>query len=224
MSARVGKFSFIVFAMLFGTLLCNMFLMQPSDGRHRALSVEPGMSLALSAHKQARNGKAAASTDAGPDLVILNANDKVETTRAIQRELATLGYVPGPDDGTPGLMTRAAIMAFEFDNGLSLNAHADPDLLKVLLLGLPPQLASRDKKAGMVAGSEARRVVATVQQTLQKLGYHVGKSDGEFGIETERAIRDFESDQDMRETGRVSGRLVARLVQLADGGRLAMSN
>ena len=44
-----------------------------------------------------------------------------ETIRAIQRELQARGYEAGAADGVPRLVTRAAIMAYEHDNGLPLS-------------------------------------------------------------------------------------------------------
>jgi len=223
MSVRVGKVSFVLFAMLCFAMVCNMLLLQSISRGNFELSVGTGASLANSFTDEKKGGVQDGKNNSGGNIVILNADDKVETTRAIQRELSSLGYKPGPADGTAGLMTQAAIMAFQFDNGLSLSGRADPDLLKILLFGIPEERAVGIKNAKKSVGPDARRVVATVQQTLRQLGYNVGKIDGELGMGTARAIRDFESDQGLRETGRVSGRLVARMVRLADNGRLALS-
>ncbi len=48
--------------------------------------------------------------------------------RAIQEDLATLGYDPGPADGIPGPRTRAAIRAFQRDQGLAVTGEASADL------------------------------------------------------------------------------------------------
>jgi len=76
---------------------------------------------------------------------------------------------------------------------------------------------------GQSTGAQAEQVIRTVQQTLAKAGYAVGKVDCRMGEETVRAIREFETDQHLPETGRVSGQLVARLGTLAGQGRLATS-
>ena len=222
MSMRTRKFGAILFASLCCAMMGNMLLLQPNGGGRPSLSVAPGTSLTL-AQARGDGGAISGGVQGSGKVVVLNSYDKQETVRSIQRELTSQGYFPGTVDGMPGLMTRAAIMAFEFDNGLSLKGQADPELLKLLLLGLPQDLPAGDARAGEVVGTEARQVVATIQQTLQQLGYRVGNKSGDFGIETERAIRDFEADQDLRETGRISGRLVSRFVGLADSGRLAMS-
>src|SRR4051812_12826884 len=42
--------------------------------------------------------------------------DAVAVTRAVQRELQARGYDTGTTDGVMGVMTRAAIVGFEFDH------------------------------------------------------------------------------------------------------------
>ncbi len=223
MSPRLKKFGFVVFSVLSGAMMVNLLWMQHGVERRGELSAKLGTSLRSAGLP---GGRAGAGADPGDDksrkLVILNSHDKLETARAIQRELTAHGYHPGPADGAPGLMTRAAIMAYEFDNGLRLTAKPEPDLLKMLLFGIPADRAGGDRDAGVVVEREARQVVATVQETLSNLGYRVGQIDGKVGTESERAIRDFEADQALRETGRISGRLIARLARLADGGQLAL--
>jgi len=54
-----------------------------------------------------------------------------------------------------------------------------------------------------------------------KLGYRPGRIDGQLTPETARAIREFEVDQTLTESGRVSGPLVVRLARLASEGRVA---
>jgi membrane-bound lytic murein transglycosylase B len=49
--------------------------------------------------------------------------------RAIQTELAAIGFDAGPADGVPGSATRAASRAFQASNGLVADGFADPELL-----------------------------------------------------------------------------------------------
>ena len=48
------------------------------------------------------------------------------TTLDIQRRLAALGFNPGPIDGIPGPMTRAAVMAFQKAGGLTVDGIVGP--------------------------------------------------------------------------------------------------
>jgi peptidoglycan hydrolase-like protein with peptidoglycan-binding domain len=57
------------------------------------------------------------------------------TVQAIQIRLSELGYDVGTADGLPGGKTRAAILAFQRDNGISADGNASQALLKKMLVG-----------------------------------------------------------------------------------------
>jgi peptidoglycan hydrolase-like protein with peptidoglycan-binding domain len=132
-----------------------------------------------------------------------------ETVRAIQLELAAQGFGPLPSDGSVGLATRAAIIAYEHDRGLALTATPSEQLLKRLLLGGGD--AGPAHPAAEVASSEAKQVIAEVQRALADLGYLPGVADGRLTAETERAIREFELDKGLIPKGRISAELVRQL-------------
>jgi peptidoglycan hydrolase-like protein with peptidoglycan-binding domain len=139
-----------------------------------------------------------------------------ETIRAIQRELKLRGYGPIAGDGTMGLSTRAAIMAFEHDQGLALSGEASEPLLRRILLGAAePSVAggsgASGTGAGKVGSAQAEQVIRSVQQSLAALGYQPGRADGRLGEDTVKAIRDFEMDRGLVPRGRVSAELVTRL-------------
>ncbi len=135
-----------------------------------------------------------------------------ETIRAVQRELSAQGYGPLNSDGVPGLVTRAAIMAFEYDSRAPLTGEATEKVLSRLLLGTSGASAEADAAAaGRVRSAHAEIVMRTVQQSLAALGYKVGKIDGRAGDDTERAIREFESDEGLDQRGRVSAEVFSRL-------------
>jgi peptidoglycan hydrolase-like protein with peptidoglycan-binding domain len=58
-----------------------------------------------------------------------------------------------------------------------------------------------------------------VQSSLSALGYNAGKASGRVNDDTTRSIREFEVDQNMVQSGRISGPLVARLTRLSGMGR-----
>lgn len=221
MRARIYKFGFIGFCLCWGLLAANMLVMQPGGGARGGLAVEPGRSLTLAKKNGTRQRDAARASQG--DLVIINSYNREETVRAIQRELTALGYAPGTADGVPGLMTRAAVMAFEFDSGLEISGRANPDLLKAILLGVPKR-GSGKPPVLTSSGDDVviKDVVGRIEHILVQLGYLRGPADGIFDNATSKAILLFESDQGLAKTGRVSGRLVARLLGVAESGRLAM--
>jgi peptidoglycan hydrolase-like protein with peptidoglycan-binding domain len=144
--------------------------------------------------------------------------DAADVTRAIQRELNARGYETGAADGIAGALTRAAIMGFEFDHGMVLTGRPSQDLLKRILLSANTRSTPIGSKG---QSAEARDVILSVQTSLAKLGYRPGHLDGQLTSETMHAIREFEVDQSLPESGRVSGPLVARLARLDSEGRIA---
>lgn len=146
-----------------------------------------------------------------------------ETIRAVQRELQLLGYGPLQVDGVPGLLTRAAIMAFEHDNRMALTGEATETLLKRLLLGQSAEKVNASD-TGKVRSEQAEIVLRTVQQSLAALGYQPGKVDGRVGEETGRAIREFEMDHGLDPTGRVSAELFSRLAKAVSNTKLGAAS
>lgn len=151
-----------------------------------------------------------AETRSDGSLVILNSADAHETALTVQRELAAQGYQPGPETTSPSLMLRAAIMAYEYDNGLPLRAVANLELLE-RLRGQRAPVATTEKNSGQPVSPEAKQAMLEIQQLLKQLKYEPGPVDGVYGAATKRAISDFEFDKSLPETGRVSGHLVAAL-------------
>lgn len=137
------------------------------------------------------------------------------TAKAVQGELGRRGYEPGPADGTPGLVTRAAVMAYEHDQGLPLTADASPEVLAHLRHGTsaPGAAIGLDVREPHARG-HAEQVIRAVQSHLGQLGYFASPPDGTQSDETVRAIREFEMDQGLVPSGRISGQLVARLIKL----------
>ena len=159
---------------------------------------------------------AAADVAAPPAAAKPQAN--VDTLRAVERELRRRGYGSVASDGAMRPMTRAAIMAYEFDHGLPLTGEASDQLLSALLFGGAPGADPRAVRK--VATAEAQELVRSVQQSLSALGYHPGPVDGQLEDDTQRAIREFEMDKGLVPKGRVSAEVLARLRQ-PTAGKLA---
>lgn len=144
---------------------------------------------------------AASRPQADPDVV-----------RAVQRELTQRGYDAGPADGLVHSVTRAAVMAYEHDHGLRLTGEPSEELLKAFLFGLPAGSGSHPPGDPLPA---AVAVIRSVQQSLAALGYPVSRFDGRLGEETVGAIRRFESQHRMPQSGRISGTLLLKLTEAA---------
>jgi peptidoglycan hydrolase-like protein with peptidoglycan-binding domain len=132
-----------------------------------------------------------------------------DTIRGIQRELGQRGFGPLTADGIMRPVTRAAIMAYEHDQGLPLTGQATEALMRRILFGAPPEEVSR---AGEIRSALAEDIVKQVQRLLAARGYRPGPIDGRMSAETAAAIRSFEESQGLHPAkGRVSAEVYLRL-------------
>ena len=237
--ARLGMFSFL--ALCFGVITNMLFLQSPAPdawsqrtagrpgpsvwtppkeqegawktrvrtkGRQQGRAANPGTPSQGAALQQRPSRKVQVSKTPTGALAPAQSG----TVRAIQRELSSRGYLAGQIDGVAGLMTRAAIMAFEYDQGLELTATPTQSLLHHILLGQRASGPVRRNPASRYHPN-VKRVVVAVQGRLAALGYLRGGTHGTLSETTARAIREFELDHGLIATGRVSGQLVAALAR-----------
>ena len=136
-----------------------------------------------------------------------------DTIAAVQRELELRGYYAGPVDGVTTPATRAAIFAFEYDQGLPLSAAPSDTLLRSIILGA--DAAGPAGAGNRRPGPDAAQLVKTIQRHLNALGYGPVDAAGTYDEATARAISRFEHDQKLAGTGKISATVVARLNGLA---------
>jgi peptidoglycan hydrolase-like protein with peptidoglycan-binding domain len=136
-----------------------------------------------------------------------------ELTRGIQRELDARGYDAGAPDGVAGLITRAAIFAYEYDNGLVLTGKPSEPLLGQIVLG-SSSLEQNSARPGKTISPDGEALVRDVKQKLNALGYQTGAEGGALTPELARAIREFEAEQKLKPSGRISGPVMSRLIRL----------
>jgi peptidoglycan hydrolase-like protein with peptidoglycan-binding domain len=181
-------------------LLARSHRLGEAQSRPSMAGVRPEAEHRAGAGSAARPGPASLSdAEHDPDVV-----------RAVQRELAQRGYAPGLADGLAHPVTRAAVMAYEHDHGMPLTGEPSDALLKAILFGLAPGPGT---SAAVRPSTQAEEIIRTVQQSLAALGYGVGAVDGRMGEETIRAIRKFETQQGLPQSGRISGTLLVRLTE-----------
>lgn len=234
MTPRQARFALCGFLLVAGGVAVNaLFLQQRStangfqkqsaeraqarrDGDRARKIPDPKLSAKPAARSPSTTAEERRTARFNPDSAKLDALPEApdsdaapETVRAIQRELAQRGYGPLQTDGFPGLATRAAIMAYEFDKGLALTGEASEALLTRVLLGAPGHTEAG--RAGMVQSNAARLVIRSVQQALATQGFKPGRSDGRLSEDTIRAIREFEVEQGLFPRGRISAEVVTRL-------------
>ncbi len=164
---------------------------------------------ALYSDSAARVSSPAAST--GETLEKGSEGDEV---RALQRRLKELGYLTGAVDGSYGIATEAAVIAFQQRNGLTADGKAGTATLNRLYGddavkngGSPVDTSARIQSTastgvntsdisstGYVTLEEGTRgeTVRRLQERLKKLGYYNGAVDGSFGEGTAAAVMAFQ--------------------------------
>jgi peptidoglycan hydrolase-like protein with peptidoglycan-binding domain len=242
MSARISRLATALFAVLSAAMAINLTVMQPGARVERvadrsgmwgavretaALAVpeldqrneRPELPVGAPAGAASRVG-GPVPTSSGPltpgiaQRVLVSppgTADPTQTTRAVQMALAAKGYETGGTDGIAGPVTQAAILAYEVDNGLPLTAEPSD----VLLAKIKDGRRGTATAASLAPGPKADALIRSVQVSLGKLGYKVGRADGRLGETTIAAIRAFEKQQAMPDTGRISGDLLTRLTRLS---------
>ncbi len=129
--------------------------------------------------------------------------------KAIQRELSDRGYAAGDESGVPNLQSRAAIVAYEFDEHMPLTGEPSAPVLKSLIFG---RAAGKGGPGPADRFERKQRLVAQVQQALAAMRYRSGPADGRLDAETRAAIRKFESDHQLKAAGRLTERVILELV------------
>jgi hypothetical protein len=189
---------FVLFAALSGAATANVFNQAlPPSGASRS---EPAQAVV-----QAMTvGERAAAVDPA-------------TARGVRRELELRGYLPRTATDISPIVLQAAILAFEYDQGLPLRAEPSDGLLQALILG-DGGTSARDHVPQTRA---AREVVDKALSSLGALGY-VRAAGQATPADLAAAIRGFERAERMVETGRVSAPLMIALSRsLSRKGRVA---
>ena len=204
---RVGLAVFVVLA---AAATANVMALQPSGRRAHAPAPQTN---AVEAARAALNASGEAAK-APVKPAVLNAELEPDLEGAVRRELQIRGYQPGEGEFT-GYEARAAILAFESDTGLPLTGTVRSELLQHLLFGVARADVQPDAPtASAEVSASAREVIAAAQRALRAHGYQLD-ANGLPSLATQRAIREFEAQNGLPETGRVSAPLIAKL--LGDG-------
>ncbi len=128
----------------------------------------------------------------------------------VARELAALGVYREPPGGQPGAGLRDAIEAYQRDHNLEVTGEPDADLLDHVRF---------IRKVGQAAAAGSVSVdVGAVQEGLARLGYSPGPADGLLGDRTRDAIRQFEKDRNLPQTGAITDELAREVRRVLAGG------
>ena len=124
-----------------------------------------------------------------------------DAVRKLQRRLEALGYKPGYTDGKFGATTEAAVMAFQANNGLTVDGKAGPATQRALY-GTSPKSSVTYSTLRPGDNGEA---VRNMQYTLYELGYYDGAIDGIYGATTSDAVRAFQIENKLQPVDGIAG-------------------
>ena len=129
--------------------------------------------------------------------------------RKCQEKLIGMGYLKDKADGILGFNTAAALREYQRDQGLPETGILDEETQESL---------NREEREEYKRGDRGDGV-KRYQRRLSKAGYLTEDADGVFGEATEKAVKDFQKDNDITVTGRIDAKTQKSLnaVSLGNG-------
>jgi peptidoglycan hydrolase-like protein with peptidoglycan-binding domain len=144
----------------------------------------------------------------------------LEIIKGVQRELARRGYRVGSEDGRIRIITREAIIAYEFDRGLALTGEPSETLLKDMIFAPVPAKAERTRSEQRFEADA--RLVRRVQQLLADLGFGSPAASGAMDDATRAALRQFQTNRKLAVDGALNERVLLELY-VVTGKPIALS-
>jgi peptidoglycan hydrolase-like protein with peptidoglycan-binding domain len=138
--------------------------------------------------------------------------------RDIQRQLKAQGFYPGAIDGNLGPQTATALRAYQRSYRLPETGRLDEATLQSLLperseVSRAPGVSRTPETSRAPVDLSNREVRRDAQRQLKALGFDPGATDGTFGPQTEAALRAYQHEYRLPETGKldeVTGRSLLR--------------
>ncbi len=169
--------------------------------------------------------QAAQNLVAQADYPILAAGSSGDRVSRLQATLKLLGFYSGNIDGTYSQATQDAVARFQSAAGIATDGIVGPSTWDKLLpapdavtaipaaevspppVSSPASTSESNSPEPELNGPPVLRVdavgsaVSQLQIELQSLGYYKGEIDGGYGEQTEAAVRQFQSDQQLAVDG-----------------------
>ena len=139
----------------------------------------------------------------------LRYGDSGTEVSAMQKRLIELGYLSGEADGNYGLQTKAAVLAFQRENGLVRDGIAGNNTQAAMYASSATVMdTTQVLKEGMASST-----VRQMQEHLIALGYLSGTADGVFGPLTSLALIAFQKAQSLTADGIAGSLTLSALVK-----------
>jgi len=141
---------------------------------------------------------------------------------AVQRELLAAGYYKGLVDGVTGPRTRQAIETYQKATGLAVSGTPSAELAEHIRFTREVAEASLFTGSTAPGGAgEDKARIRRVQTGLAELAYEPGPIDGQLTLRTRDAIKRFERDRGLPETGEIGAGLVSELEKISGQSEIA---
>ena len=179
------------------------------------LPSDPAGTMSAAERAERRAGESAEKTGEDTKAESGKTDETDENIREAQEGLKTLGYYWGEITGHAGSKTVAALEAFQKDQGIRETGKADSATRKALREALkknsgnpsassastPKPASSSSSSSGVLKLDSTGRSVTELQKNLTALGYYYGDLTGHYGEKTARAVRKYQEEHGMKETG-----------------------
>lgn len=185
---------------------------RPFDGGTGANAPSDTPMDAPAATPSASAGAPSAQTASMPTLRI---GARGEAVADLQRRLQAAGFSPGPVDGWFGPQTQAAVRSFQSSRGITVDGWVGPQTWGQLLQGSGQAPARSDGRVAIGASGDA---VREVQTRLRDAGYYHANIGGNFGPQTDAALRAFQRDHGLVVDGWAGPQTLAALRAGNNGG------
>ncbi|HNW33450.1 MAG TPA: peptidoglycan-binding protein [Candidatus Ozemobacteraceae bacterium] len=164
----------------------------------------------------------AVSADASADEPALARTAKSDTSQSsekiktLQKALVAAGYYQYEDangkkqsykiDGWFGSLTQQAVMEYQRDHDLSVTGSVDKALYD--------KLTGAKKETAASSAALSSDKVMSLQRSLMACGYYQGcKIDGDYGPYTREAVKEYQRDHGLQQTGEADTSLMQRIAR-----------
>jgi hypothetical protein len=138
--------------------------------------------------------------------IAANADERDVVAAEVGRELGAIGLYRDQADDRDGVRLRQAIEAYQRAHDMEVTGEPTARLLDHIRF---------IAEIGEAATAGVNDVdVRTVQEGLARLGYSPGPLDGVLGAQTRDAIRRFEQDRNLAQTGTITEELVREVTRV----------
>lgn len=152
------------------------------------------------------------SSDPGVQSSVLTSGDSIRSAQTILRDR---GYYNGPINGIMSAATRTSIRNFQRDRNIDMTGDLDTRTARELGIESSSVIDSGAQSSVTFTSTESIR---SAQMVLRDRGYYTGAINGTLTGPTRTAIRNFQRDRNIAQTGDLDGRTARELGIANDRG------